>query len=114
PDYFVTALEISAKAHEEMVAAVAPYIDTSISKTVNVPADYPYEEFQDLYMAAWKSGLKGLATYRPNSVLGAVLSVEPAKTEQQADAKSPHDFVTGDANRRLSIKNLPAPVLSSL
>ena len=43
PDYFVTALEISAKAHEDMVAAVAPYIDTSISKTVNVPADYPYE-----------------------------------------------------------------------
>ena len=48
-----------------------PYIDTSISKTVNVPADYPYEDFQDLYMSAWKSGLKGLATYRPNSVLGS-------------------------------------------
>jgi ribonucleotide reductase alpha subunit len=59
PDYFVTALEISAKAHEEMVAAVAPYIDTSISKTVNVPADYPYSEFEDLYLVAWKSGLKG-------------------------------------------------------
>jgi ribonucleoside-diphosphate reductase alpha chain len=74
PDYFVTALEISAQAHEQMVAAVAPYIDTSISKTVNVPADYPYAEFEDLYMVAWKSGLKGLATYRPNSVLGSVLS----------------------------------------
>ncbi len=117
PDYFVTALEISAKAHADMVAAVAPYVDTSISKTVNVPADYPYEDFQDLYMQAWKSGLKGLATYRPNSVLGSVLSVssEPAKTETPAavDAKSPQDFVS-DANRRLSIKNLPAPVLASL
>ncbi len=115
PDYFVTALEISAKAHADMVAAVAPHIDTSISKTVNVPADYPYEDFQDLYMQAWKSGLKGLATYRPNSVLGSVLSVEPAKTETPAaaDAKAPQDFVS-DANRRLSIKNLPAPVLSSL
>ncbi|PKO33326.1 MAG: ribonucleoside-diphosphate reductase, adenosylcobalamin-dependent [Betaproteobacteria bacterium HGW-Betaproteobacteria-7] len=115
PDYFVTALEISAKAHADMVAAVAPFIDTSISKTVNVPGDYPYEDFQDLYMGAWKSGLKGLATYRPNSVLGSVLSVtssEPAK-EAADDAKSPQDFVT-DANRRLSIKNLPAPVLSSL
>jgi ribonucleoside-diphosphate reductase alpha chain len=71
PDYFVTALEISAKAHKDMVAAVAPYIDTSISKTVNVPADYPYEEFQGLYMSAWKAGLKGLATYRPNSVMRA-------------------------------------------
>jgi ribonucleoside-diphosphate reductase alpha chain len=116
PDYFITALEISAKAHADMVAAVAPYIDTSISKTVNVPADYPYSDFQDLYMQAWKAGLKGLATYRPNSVLGSVLSVEPAKTEAAPapDAKSPQDFVTTDANRRLEIKNLPAPVLASL
>jgi ribonucleoside-diphosphate reductase alpha chain len=114
PDYFVTALEISAQAHKDMVAAVAPHIDTSISKTVNVPAEYPYEDFQDLYMSAWKSGLKGLATYRPNSVLGSVLSVEPSKTETVAvDVKSPQDFVS-DANRRLSIKDLPAPVLSSL
>ena len=118
PEFFVTALEISAKAHADMVAAVAPYVDTSISKTVNVPADYPYEDFQDLYMQAWKSGLKGLATYRPNSVLGSVLSVEPNVNTSQdehaaVDAKSPQDFVS-DANRRLSIKNLPAPVLSSL
>lgn len=114
PDYFVTALEISAAAHKDMVAAVAPCIDTAISKTVNVPADYPYEDFQNLYMDAWKSGLKGLATYRPNSILGSVLSVEPSKTETADDsAKSPQDFVT-DANRRLSIKHLPAPVLSSL
>src|SRR6266852_2348920 len=49
PPYFVTALDISARAHEQMVAAVAPFIDTSISKTVNVPEDYPYAEFQDLY-----------------------------------------------------------------
>jgi ribonucleoside-diphosphate reductase alpha chain len=70
PDYFVTALEISAQAHKDMVAAVAPYVDTSISKTVNVPADYPYADFEDLYLAAWKAGLKGLATYRPNSRAG--------------------------------------------
>ncbi|MDR0233395.1 MAG: adenosylcobalamin-dependent ribonucleoside-diphosphate reductase [Zoogloeaceae bacterium] len=112
PDYFITALEISATAHKDMVAAVAPYIDTSISKTVNVPADYPYGDFQDLYMEAWKSGLKGLATYRPNSILSPILSVEPAKTEADS-VKSPQDFVS-DANRRLSIKHLPAPVLASL
>jgi ribonucleoside-diphosphate reductase alpha chain len=112
PDYFVTALEISAKAHKDMVAAVAPYIDTSISKTVNVPADYPYEDFQDLYLGAWKSGLKGLATYRPNAVLGSVLSVESQK--QVEDRKQPQDFEIGDANRRLTIKTLPAPVLASL
>jgi ribonucleoside-diphosphate reductase alpha chain len=119
PPWFVTALEISARAHEQMVAAVAPYIDTSISKTVNVPADYPYEEFQDLYLHAWKSGLKGLATYRPNSVLGSVLSVgSPAETqggiERPRALLGPQDFRTDDVNRRLRIKSLPQPVLASL
>ena len=110
PDYFVTALEISAKAHKDMVAAVAPYVDTSISKTVNVPEDYPYADFENLYLDAWKAGLKGLATYRPNSVLGSVLSVTPS-----AEQKQPQDLeISDDTNRRLSIKNLPAPVLSSL
>ena len=109
PQSFVTALEISAQAHKDMVAAVAPYVDTSISKTVNVPEDYPYAEFEDLYLTAWKAGLKGLATYRPNSVLGSVLSVTPT-----AEQKQPHDVEIADANKRLSIKNLPAPVLSSL
>jgi ribonucleoside-diphosphate reductase alpha chain len=101
---FVTALEMSAQAHEAMVAAVAPYIDTAISKTVNVPADYPYADFQNLYLEAWKSGLKGLATYRPNAVLGSVLSVTPTATALQIN----------DANRRLALERLPAPVLSSL
>ncbi len=110
PPWFVTALEISARSHEEMVAAVAPYVDTSISKTVNVPEDYPYGDFQDLYFRAWKSGLKGLATYRPNSVLGSVLSVTPSAG---AD-KAPQDFRTDDVNRRIRIQNLPAPVLASL
>jgi ribonucleoside-diphosphate reductase alpha chain len=105
---FVTALEMSAQAHEEMVAAVAPYVDTAISKTVNVPADYPYEDFQDLYSAAWKSGLKGLATYRPNSVLGSVLSV----TSNAPSALKPLQI--DSANHRLALDRLPAPVLSSL
>jgi ribonucleoside-diphosphate reductase alpha chain len=106
PPYFVTALALSASAHEKMVAAVAPYIDTSISKTVNVPEDYPYVDFQDLYFEAWKSGLKGLATYRPNNVIGSVLSVAPAS--------QPQDFVNNDRNRRIEIKAVPEPVLASL
>jgi ribonucleoside-diphosphate reductase alpha chain len=106
PPYFVTALELSASAHEKMVAAVAPYIDTSISKTVNVPENYPYADFQDLYFEAWKSGLKGLATYRPNDVIGSVLSVGPQTR--------PQDFVGNDRNRRIEIKAVPEPVLASL
>ncbi|RZS54825.1 ribonucleoside-diphosphate reductase class II [Sphaerotilus mobilis] len=126
---FVTALEMSAEAHEMMVAAVAPCVDTSISKTVNVPADYPYEDFQGLYMAAWKSGLKGLATYRPNSVLGAVLSVEPTPVAAPvaapvadapaAVAASPKPLTVAEgapsgANQRLRLDRLPQPVMSSL
>ena len=108
PDYFVSALEISASAHAAMVAAVAPFIDTSISKTVNVPEDYPYHEFEGLYLKAWRDGLKGLATYRPNSVLGAVLTPDAPRS-----TAAPAELVT-DANRRLSIKSLPQPVLASL
>jgi ribonucleoside-diphosphate reductase alpha chain len=106
-DAFVTALEMSAQAHAEMVAAVAPFVDTAISKTVNVPADYPYEDFQGLYTQAWQSGLKGLATYRPNSVLGSVLSVTPTNTPAKP-------LEIDGTNHRLKIDRLPAAVLSSL
>ena len=107
-DAFVSALEMSAQAHAAMVAVVAPFIDTAISKTVNVPVDYPYEDFQNLYMQAWLDGLKGLATYRPNSILGSVLSVTPAATAAAAPLQ-----IDG-ANRRMALEQLPAPVLSSL
>ena len=116
---FVTALEMSAQAHAAMVAAVAPFIDSAISKTVNVPGDYPYADFQGLYLQAWRAGLKGLATYRPNAVLGSVLSVlpdaappltvEPGALTMQAGAR-PLSLV----NQRLAVEHLPAPVLASL
>lgn len=74
PSYFVTALEMSANDHMLMLKAVQPFVDTSISKTVNVPEDYPYDDFKSLYFDAWRAQLKGLATYRPNSIIGSVLS----------------------------------------
>lgn len=73
PSYFKTALDISAQAHAEMLKVVQPFIDGAISKTVNIPGDYPFEDFRDLYLQAWRDNLKGLATYRPNTTLGAVL-----------------------------------------
>ena len=79
PPAFVGALEMSAQDHIAMMQVVQPYIDTSISKTVNVAEDYPYEDFKQLYLQAWEARLKGLATYRPNSILGAVLEVKPAQ-----------------------------------
>jgi ribonucleoside-diphosphate reductase alpha chain len=81
PDYFVSALEMSATNHIAMMEAVQPFVDTAISKTVNVPADYPYDDFKGLYQQAWNARLKGLATYRPNAILGSVLHVEAPKPE---------------------------------
>ena len=83
PAYFVSAMDMAAADHVAMMEAVQPYVDTSISKTVNVPADYPYDDFKNLYLQAWHSGLKGLATYRPNSILGAVLEVPAAEAKPE-------------------------------
>ena len=107
PPAFVTALEISALDHMRMVAAIAPFIDSAISKTVNVPEDYPFEKFKDLYLEAWKAGVKGITTYRPNGVLGAVLSVSP-------QSATPNDLDTSDADRRIRLDAAPMPALSSL
>jgi ribonucleoside-diphosphate reductase alpha chain len=76
PRFFVSAMEMDAASHIAMMKAVQPFIDTAISKTVNVPVDYAYDDFKDLYRQGWKAGLKGLATYRPNSIVGAVLQVD--------------------------------------
>ena len=107
PPQFVTALEISALDHMRMVAAIAPFIDSAISKTVNVPENYPFEDFKDLYLEAWKAGLKGITTYRPNGVLGSVLSVTPK-------SEAPNDLDTSDADRRIRLDAAPMPALSSL
>ena len=77
PEYFVNALAMPATDHLAMMEAVQPFVDTAISKTVNVPADYPYDDFKGLYQQAWRAQLKGLATYRPNAILGSVLDTGP-------------------------------------
>jgi ribonucleoside-diphosphate reductase alpha chain len=89
PEYFVSALEMTAGEHIAMMEAVQPYVDTSISKTVNVPADYPYEDFKNLYLHAWRGHLKGLATYRPNTILGAVLDAGTTEAKPAAAPAAP-------------------------
>lgn len=109
PAHWVTALDIAALDHVRMLAAVQPFIDTSISKTVNVPADYSFNAFKDLYLEAWRHGLKGLATYRPNLITGAVLEAEAAPP-----ASAEPDFDETDPNRRLRLEQVPKPTLASL
>jgi len=91
PEYFVSALQMSAQDHVAMMEAVQPFIDTSISKTVNIPEDYPYEDFKNLYRQAWEAGLKGLATYRPNSIVGAVLELTPPPAAASEPAPAPQN-----------------------
>lgn len=66
PDYFVSAADIDPEAHVRVQAAAQKWIDSSISKTVNIPTDFPYEKFKDVYLYAWKMGLKGCTTFRFN------------------------------------------------
>ena len=66
PDYFITADDITPKAHVDIQAAAQGWIDSSISKTANVPTDYPYDDFKDIYMYAYDQGLKGCTTFRFN------------------------------------------------
>ena len=66
PDNFITSEDVTPKQHVDIQAAAQKWIDSSISKTANVPSDYPYEDFQDIYMYAYEQGLKGCTTFRYN------------------------------------------------
>jgi ribonucleoside-diphosphate reductase alpha chain len=83
PDGFVTAAELPAGAHLRMQAALQPFVDNSISKTINVPPDYPFDEFRQIYDLAYDLKLKGCTTFRPNPVTGTVL-------DQNAGDAAPH------------------------
>ncbi|MDM7857159.1 adenosylcobalamin-dependent ribonucleoside-diphosphate reductase [Thiopseudomonas acetoxidans] len=66
PDYFISADEVSPIQHVDVQAAAQKWIDSSISKTANVPTDYPYQDFKDIYLYAYQQGLKGCTTFRFN------------------------------------------------
>ena len=113
PDYFVSALEMSAADHIAMMESVQPFVDTAISKTVNIPADYPYDDFKGLYLHAWRARLKGLATYRPNSILGSVLETHAAPVAADAAPAAPAAPVLIDPMRTV-IESRPKGALSAV
>lgn len=76
PDSMVTALELSVEDHVRMQAVCQRYVDASISKTINCPADISYDQFQAVYRMAYDLGCKGCTTYRPSGVRGSVLRVD--------------------------------------
>jgi len=84
PDYFVDAQTLRPRDHVVMQAAVQKYVDSSISKTINVPVDISFEDFKDVYSLAYERGCKGCTTYRPNEITGAVLKAKEAEPDSQA------------------------------
>ena len=82
PPAFVEARQLEPLAHLSMQAALQPYVDNAISKTINVAADLPFERFADLYRQAHALGLKGCTVFRPNPVTGAILSESAAERVQ--------------------------------
>ncbi len=87
PDYFVNAQTLAPLEHVRMQAAAQKWIDSSISKTINCPEDISFDDFKEVYMAAWDQGCKGCTTYRPNDVTGSVLSVSEDKTPAEEPAQ---------------------------
>ena len=81
PDYFVTADDITPIEHVDIQAAAQKWIDSSISKTANVPVDYPFGDFKDIYLYAYQKGLKGCTTFRANPVVHQGVLVKEADLE---------------------------------
>ncbi|MCF7750439.1 hypothetical protein KQ945_06755 [Bacillus subtilis subsp. subtilis] len=81
PDYFVAADDISPKAHVDIQAAAQAWVDSAISKTANVPTDYPFEQFKDIYRYAHQQGLKGCTTFRFNPAAFQGVLVKAADLE---------------------------------
>ena len=81
PDYFITAEDITPTEHVDIQAAAQRWIDSSISKTANVPTDYPYEDFKNIYMYAYEQGLKGCTTFRfnPEAFQGVLVKEQDLK-----------------------------------
>ena len=89
PDHFVNAQTLPPLDHVKMQAAAQKWVDSSISKTINCPADISFDDFREVYMAAWDQGCKGCTTYRPNAVTGSVLSVPETSDAAPGEAQAP-------------------------
>ena len=78
PDYFVSSGDVTPREHVDVQAAAQHWVDSSISKTANVPTDFPYEDFKDIYLYAMEKGLKGCTTFRfnPEAFQGVLVKEE--------------------------------------
>ena len=109
PDYFVSAQTLPPAAHLKMQAAAQKWVDSSISKTINLPEDISFEDFKEVYWRAYEMGCKGCTTYRPNDVTGSVLSVEPKKKEEVKSPLVEADFSEIEMRVLAAMEPTPRP-----
>ena len=97
-DVFVTALNMTVNEHVDMLAAIAKHVDMSVSKTINVPTDYSFEDTKNIYMRCWKSGIKGCTIFRPNEVRQGILIDNSNKDNKDKDecVEVQHELSRGD------------------
>ena len=86
PPHFVSTADVGPEQHIDMQAEIQKYVDSSISKTINVPADLPFEKLEDIYLYAYRKGLKGCTTFRPSEYISGVLRSESEPTSAQEGA----------------------------
>ncbi len=87
PESFVDVATLTPEDHLAMQAAAQPWVDASISKTINLPASIPFEDFKEVYARAYALGCKGCTTYRPNPITGAVLSTARPQGASEGDSE---------------------------
>ncbi len=104
PDYFVNAQKLTPQDHVRMQAAAQEWVDSSISKTINVPEDISFEAFKDVYTQAYETGCKGCTTYRPNAVTGSVLAVSEAEAKPPAATTGEVDYIAEPLDRPQSLE----------
>lgn len=107
-DVFVTALEMSVDDHIDMLSHITRHVDMSVSKTINVPTDYSFEDTKNIYMKAWKLGIKGCTIFRPNEIRKGILITdnngEDACTETCTSCDLPRGVIIGVNDDLLSAK----------
>ena len=84
-DIFVTAMNMTVDEHINMLAKIAFHTDMSVSKTINVPTDYSFEDTKNIYMKCWELGIKGCTIFRPNEIRKGILYTEDSKKEEQKE-----------------------------
>ncbi len=105
PQYFVNAQTLAPLDHIRMQAAAQSWIDSSISKTINCPAEIDFDSFKDVYNEAYKAGCKGCTTYRPNAVTGSILSVsETSEYVSETESSAEVIYTSEPIDRPQSLK----------